>query len=218
MINIQNYIKEKNFIKKIYTDFIHIGDSSKFKTKNLGENFTKLNVFFFEYINEYNIPNGYLEHIDKNSVKLSNHENFSFYIKINNVVNKNLAKTFSKKEYDTLYIPILETYISEQNNLINDNHIACFDLAPLADFKVMNRICTKLNVVLKSFFERRNLIFAELNCFFGKYQDKIFLIGDFSPLSLKVFDPSKLKDLNPYKLNSAQALKNYSDYLMDVIK
>ena len=64
-------------------------------------------------------------------------------------------------------------------------------------------MCSKINAVLKSFFERRNLLLAEVCCIFGKNDEKIFLIGDFTPKSLKILpldQESKWSD--PYKLTT----------------
>ena len=70
--------------------------------------------------------------------------------------------------------------------------------------KLIIRICSKINAVLKSFFERRNEILAEISCHFGKHEDKVLLIGDFSPASLKFFPKDdSVKWVNPYKLSTA---------------
>ncbi len=85
--------------------------------------------------------------------------------------------------------------------------------------KLINRICSKVNAVLKSFFERRNFCLAEVTLGFGKHEDKIFLVDDFTPRSLKIIpsDKESKKYLDPYKLDTAAEVKNYTDHLLNLM-
>jgi len=74
-----------------------------------------------------------------------------------------------------------------------------------------------VNAVLKAFFERRNETVAEVICSFGKYENKIFLVDDFTPMSLKVFpNGDNKKWSNPYKLTTSGEMRKYTDYLFNI--
>jgi phosphoribosylaminoimidazole-succinocarboxamide synthase len=79
-------------------------------------------------------------------------------------------------------------------------------------------MCSKINAVLKSFFERRNSLLAEVTCHFGKSEDKIFLVDDFTPASLKVL-PLNQNDRypDPYKFGTSAEIKQYTDHLFNLM-
>lgn len=83
--------------------------------------------------------------------------------------------------------------------------------------KIIYRICSKVNAVLKSFFERRNELLAEVSCFFGKADSKIFLVNDMTPNSIKLIPAIKEnKWINPYKISTPAEIKKYTDVLFNM--
>ena len=58
---------------------------------------------------------------------------------------------------------------------------------------------------------------AEVCCHFGKLEDKVFLIGDFSPASLRIFPKDEsVKWTNPYKLTTPTEIKKYTEHLFNI--
>ncbi|HZW39624.1 MAG: phosphoribosylaminoimidazolesuccinocarboxamide synthase [Syntrophothermus sp.] len=203
-----------------YPDYILTETSTKIKSKNLGEKFALIQSFFMDYLKEYHIPVNLIRLEGTNSLKIQQHQRFPFYIKILNVVDKRTAKLFSKKEGEVLTLPIIEYhYLQPNNSLISESHIISFDLSSVEDLKVMNRICSKVNAVLKSFFERRDLQLAEFVCCFGKKGNKVMLVDDFTPKSIKAIpvNGNNGDNIDPYKLNNAQSLKKYTDLLYNLM-
>jgi phosphoribosylaminoimidazole-succinocarboxamide synthase len=98
--------------------------------------------------------------------------------------------------------------------MISESHLISFELCTVEDIKIISRICLKVNAILKSYFERRNSTLAEVSCYFGKIEDKIYLIDDFTPYGLKVIPLDKNHhSIDPYNLHSAPSIKHYTDYL-----
>lgn len=149
---------------------------------------------------------------------LSSHKSFPFHIKLLNVVDKKSSKILSKKENENLTIPVSEIFFNHESEIpLNDSHIISYELSSVPDLKIIHRICTKLNVVLKSFFERRNFTLAEHKCYFGKYNDKVFVTGDFSPTNFKIFSTDgNANYLN--KFNTPFELKKYTETFLELIK
>ena len=175
--------------KKIVTDltfddFFVIDEKNRKKIKDYGELSARVSAFFCDYV----------------KVKITPTEELPVYIKIINTSNKNFSKMFSLAKNTPLQVPVFENYLSADSNYqLNDHHIISFGILPLADFKMIGRIATKVNVILKSYFERRNLTLAEMICTFGKSGDKIVLLGQFSPHSFKLVpkdEPEKEFDLS----------------------
>jgi hypothetical protein len=59
---------------------------------------------------------------------------------------------------------------------------------------------------------------AETTCSFGKFDDKIFVVDDFTPRSLKVIPLIKdNKTIDPYKFATAAEIKHYTDQLYNLM-
>ncbi len=209
---------ESNYKLIEYEDNFYIDGKKKIKIKDIGKKVALTNAFFFDYLKEYHIPTAFHRQDSDNSLKFISTEDFSFKIKILNCSDKRNAKIFSLKEGEVLGLPIFEFhYGSGKESVVCESHLISFNLCSTEDLKMINRITSKINAVLKSFFERRNEILAEISCQFGKSEDKIFLTGDFSPASLKIFPKEKSeKWINPYKLSTATEIKKYTDHLFSI--
>ena len=198
-----------------YPDFITDEKNKKIRVKGLGEKFASINSFFMDYLKEYHIPASYIKNHSKSVLKHISFQKFPFYVKILNIIDKRTAKIFSKREYEPLNLPIFEYhYDNGKDSFVSESHLTAFDFCTYEELRLIGRICSKVNAVLKSFFERRNEILAEVNCYFGKSEDKIYLIEDFTPRSIKTIPIEKNdKALNPYKLTTPNQLRKYTDHL-----
>lgn len=202
-----------------FSDVFLINSQKKAKVKDLGHKAANLYSYFFDYLKEYHIPVAFIKKEGSNSLKFVKYEKFAFSIKILNSADKRTAKIFSLKEGTPLELPIFEIHYGDQKeSIISESHLITFNLCNMDDFKMINRMCSKINAVLKSYFERRNYILAEISCTFGKFEGKVFMTGNFSPESLKIlpvqYDP---KWKNPYNLSKAANIKGYTDQLTRII-
>jgi phosphoribosylaminoimidazole-succinocarboxamide synthase len=209
---------EGNYQLIEYHDSYILSDDKKVKVKDIGKKVALTNAFFFDYLKEYHIPTAFLRKDGDSALKFSTYQEYSFKIKVLNTADKRNSKIFGMKEGTALNLPIFEFhYGCGKESLISESHLIAFDLCNPEDMKLITRICSKINAVLKSFFERRNEILAEVCCHFGKHEDKIFLVGDFSPASLKIFPKDEsVKWTNPYKLSTAAEVKKYTEHLFNI--
>jgi phosphoribosylaminoimidazole-succinocarboxamide synthase len=206
---------EKNYQLVEYEDFFYTENKKKIRVQNLGFKFAAINSFFCEYLKEFNIPCTYIKKIGKKSILHLKSSRFPFTVKVINCADKRISKIFSIKPGTNLSLPVIEYHHGDsQDSLICESHLISFNLCSYDDFKFINRICSKLNAVIKSFFERRSEIFIEMICKFGKHGDKILLTEGFTPLSLKILrlkEGEKFPD--PYKLDTASLMRRYTDHL-----
>jgi phosphoribosylaminoimidazole-succinocarboxamide synthase len=201
-----------------YTDIL-FNKNKKTRIKDYGAKSASINAFFLDYLKQYHIPCAFLKHYKANILKFIKHRRLSFYVRMLNVSDKRIMKIFGKKEFDLLELPVFEFHYGiEKDSLISESHLTTFDLCTYDELKIINRICSKVNAVLKSFFERRNETLAEVNCFFGKADGKIYLVEDFTPESIKIIpmDMNK-KSLNPYKLETHAQHRKYVDHLFNLM-
>ena len=199
-----------------YEDFFFPQKSKKVTTKELGEKIASINSFFFEYLKGYNIPCAFVKKTGRKNLLFLKYTEFPFKIRILNAADKRIAKIFSIKTGSALDLPVLEYHFGDsKDSMITESHLISFNLCSYDDLKLMNRLCSKINAIIKSFFERRNEFLVELTCGFGKFEGKIFLIDDFSPISMKILkneSDGKLPD--PYKIETPAQMKKYSDHLL----
>lgn len=210
---------EKEYLIHQYSDFFEDGGDKKLKSKNLGERFASINSFFFDYIKEYHIPAAFIKSHDKKSLKFLRHERLPFSVRVLNIADKKIARQFNKKEGEILPLPVFEFHYGEgKDTLISETHLIAFELCSVEDIKLITRICSKVNAVLKSFFERRNMLLAEMICYFGKNEDKIYIVDDFTPRSLKVIPSNGTeKWVNPYKLSTSAEARKYTEQLFNLM-
>lgn len=209
---------EENYQLLIYEDNFFLNNEKKVKVKDLAKKTSAISSYFFDYLKEYQISTAYHGKNSENSLKFFKNKAYDFRVKILNCADRRNAKIFGMKEGAELGLPIMEFHYGYgKDSVVCESHLISFDLCNTEDLKLIPRICSKINAVLKSFFERRNEIMAEISLHFGKVDNKICLTGDFSPSSLKIFpkdDSSKWT--NPYKLTTANEVKKYTDHLYSI--
>jgi phosphoribosylaminoimidazole-succinocarboxamide synthase len=196
-----------------YHDFFVTSKNKKISAKNFGEKSVLLNSYFFEYLKGYNIPIAFVKKAERRSLHFLKYTEFHFSVKILNAADIRTSKIFSIKPGSPLELPIQEFHYGDsKDSVITESHIISFNLCSYDELKIINRLCSKINAIVKSFFERRNVSLVELTCIFGKFEGKIYLIGDFSPLSIKAVDGK----FDPYKIETFAQMKKYTDYLLKV--
>ncbi len=211
-------LEGQNYVLVEYSDYYYNGNSNKTKVKDLGSKFAAINSFFLDYVKGYHIPTAFIKNEEPNSLRFMKNDRLLFSIKILNILDKRTAKIFGQKEGEQLNLPVFEYHFGNQKDtLVSESALIAFDLCTNEDLKLINRICSKVNAVLKSFFERRNEILAEVNCNFGKAEDKIYLVDDFTPRGLKII-PAVEDDkwVDPYKMSSSSEVRKYTDYLFSL--
>jgi phosphoribosylaminoimidazole-succinocarboxamide synthase len=210
-------MNEQNHLIIEYPDFIEENGNKKIKCKNIGEKFGYINSFIFDYLKEYHIPVAYIKSGHKNLLHFHKYEKFPFSVKILNIADRRVSKIFSVKEGSQLNIPILEYhYGTSRDSCISENHLISFEICTNEEIRLINRICSKVNAVLRSFFERRNATLIETSCYFGKTDDKIWVVDDFTPKSLKVMSNDGV-NIDPHKFTTANEIKKYTDYLYNLM-
>jgi phosphoribosylaminoimidazole-succinocarboxamide synthase len=200
-------------------DFFITQKNTKVAARGLGEKSALLNSYFLEYLKGYNIPTAFVKLADKKILQYLKNTEFPFSVKVLNGADARTAKIFSVKPGSPLDLPVQEYHYGEaKDSVVSESHLVSFNLCTYDELKMINRLCSKINAIIRSFFERRNASLVELTCKFGKFESKIYLLGDFSPVSLKIINnisDEKLPD--SYKIETFAQMKKYSDFLLKLI-
>lgn len=209
---------EMNNIVVEYPDYLEIDAHKRIKCKDLGRKFAFINSYIFEYLKEFHIPVGFIKGDKKNSLIFYPHTRFPFSTKVLNHADKHLSKIFSLKENSPLSIPIVEYHYNDsRDSCISENHLISLDICSNDDLKLINRICSKINAVLKSFFERRGAELIEISCFFGKSEDRLLVVDDFTPRGIKISPQNSENNLKLYKFSTSSEIKKYTDYFFNLM-
>ncbi len=210
---------EQNYQLIEYTDHFFPVKNKKLRVKDLGKKSAAISSFFYEYLKEYHIPTAFVNHHTTESLTFLKFSQIPFRIRILNNADKRTAKIFLIKEFDILTFPVFEYHFGEiKDSLVSESHLISFDICTHDELKFINRLCSKINAVLKSFFGRRNHTIAEVSCSFGKFENKIILVDDFTPMSIKIISTNgDKKAIDPYKISTAAHMKKYSDHLFKII-
>jgi phosphoribosylaminoimidazole-succinocarboxamide synthase len=97
-------------------------------------------------------------------------------ILIHNIKNKNFSKRFGIEEGKELPNPVIEYYYknnSDHKAMMNNSHIMALDIATTEELKIIERLISKINAVLKSFYLRRQLEVVDIKLELGRLKNKI---------------------------------------------
>lgn len=167
-------------------------------------------VHLNQLLQSYYIPTVFVEpNFDQCSAIFKKFIPLPLYVRALNYSEKTLSKIFSYPVYEKLPAPIFEIYhVKDPKFTLNEYHLLSFKLLSLDDSRQIYKLSSKINAILKSYFERRDYDLVELYLEFGKYNNQITLatVFQFNSFVLKpisnspelIFDnqhPSKLKQV-----------------------
>lgn len=136
--------------------------------------------FLFEYLESYNIPTHYIRKHDESSFLARRMEMLPITVVIYNIGSGDLSKRFGLKTGQLLEFPIVELYYKGGKSaaMINEYHAYALGLCDRKEMTSLMRIATKVNAVLKSFFERKKIKLGSFRMEFGRMHHQIFLADE----------------------------------------
>lgn len=165
---------------------------------------------FHKLLLSYNIPTAYIDSPSTHEIVFIKHQPLPLNVRIYNYSNKILNKIFNSKDETKLPSPIYEIYhINCPKYPLNEYHLLSFNLMSIDESRELIKLSSKINVIIKSFFERRGYDLLTLELEFGKNNSqliltKIFTIDSFKlkphnftqqTLDLDKIPPAKLKEV-----------------------
>ena len=114
-------------------------------------------------------------------------------IVMRNVAAGSLCVRYGLEEGQELSCPVQEFYLKDDERhdpMINQSHIIAFGMATADELKMIERMASKINAVLKSYFLRRQIKLVDFKLEFGRYKNKIMLGDEISPDTCRFWDVS----------------------------
>ncbi|MFN0156542.1 MAG: phosphoribosylaminoimidazolesuccinocarboxamide synthase [Bacteroidota bacterium] len=177
----------------------------------------EVSAFFFAYLKGYKIPTHFVEKVSESSMLVQHVQMVPLTVTVWNVATKEFGKRFGVREWSDLSIPIIEhsyTAPGKSPQMVNEFHVYALHIATPEQLRNINRLTSKANIVLRSFFERRELRLAGVRFRFGVAGTQMMIADEISPATCRVIDMRKRqRNATPLTtLNGATTITTYIDF------
>lgn len=165
----------------------------KGKTKGVGTLKNEISSYLFEYLEGFQIPTHFVKQLSETEMMVKRLEIIPVVVKVFNVATGYLAKRFAVKEGTNLTLPVVEHFYKNEelgNPWLNEFHVYAFSLATPDELKILNRLASKVNAVLRALCDRRDLILASITLEFGRHKGQIVLGDEVSPATCLFWNKS----------------------------
>lgn len=151
----------------------------------------KISGYLFEYLEGFHVPTHFNKIISNREMLIKRLDIIPIEIVIRNIAAGSLCKRYGIEEGKRLDYPIAEYYLKDDERhdpMINATHAVSFGYAKIDEIRTIDRLASKINAVLKSFFARRSLKLVDFKLEFGRYKNKILLGDEISPDTCRLWD------------------------------
>jgi phosphoribosylaminoimidazole-succinocarboxamide synthase len=180
----------------------------------------EISAYLFEYIAGFHIPTHFVSRHSPTSMVVKRLTMMPVIARLYNTAGGTLVKRFGVKEGTILEVPVIEHYYKSGRrapSMVNEYHIAAFDIATPDEFRQMNRLASKVNAVLRGLCDRRQLFVADLQLVFGRFRDQLHLGDELSPFTCHFVDLSSQARQDRFLPDQENAVEAFSE-LYDRLK
>lgn len=152
-----------------------------------------ISAYLFEYLEGFHIPTHFVKDLGGREMLIRRLEMIPVEVVMRNIAAGNLCERYGLEKGKELNSPIMEFYLKNDERhdpMINQTHIVAFQLATMDEVRMIERMTSKINAVLKSFFLRRNLSLVDFKLEFGRHKNKILLGDEVSLDTCRIWDVS----------------------------
>jgi phosphoribosylaminoimidazole-succinocarboxamide synthase len=179
--------------RRTETDAVHLADIS---------------AYLFSYLREFHIQSYFLERLSPTQLRVRKLAMIPLSVDVRNMATGVFCKRHGLPENYDLPLPVIEHYHIRPGaggSLVNEFHIYALGILTTEELRSINRIASKTNAILRSFFERRGVRLARLGLEFGRYEGQIVLGGELSPRSSEFLMIQKGGKGKPFAAKASQA-------------
>ncbi len=161
-----------------------------------------ISAYIFGYLEGFHIPTHFIKDLGGRELLVKRLEMIPAEIFMHNIAAGSLCERYGIEEGKELNFPIIEFYLKNNDRndpMINQTHLIAFQLATQDEVRIIERLTSKINAVLKSFFLRRNLKLVDFKLEYGRYKNKILLGDEVSLDTIRLLNISSKTE--PDKIN-----------------
>lgn len=159
----------------------------------------RISEILFTLLESKGVATHFVKRLSEREMLVKRLKIFPIEVTIRNIVAGGMAKVFGLAEGIVLKEPVLEYHYKEDklhDPLMNDYHIRAIGLAKHKELDFIATTSFKVNNILKSFFERRNVDLVDFKLEFGKHKGKILLGDEISPDTCRFWDKDTKEKLD----------------------
>ena len=151
----------------------------------------KISEVLFKYLTENGIPTHFVERLNDREMLNKKLDIILVEVVARNITAGSLAKRLGKEEGEVLPAPIVEYYYKDDalgDPMINMDHIRILGLATDEEMAKIRDYAVKINILLKKFFEERNIDLVDFKLEFGRHKGEILLGDEICPDTCRLWD------------------------------
>jgi phosphoribosylaminoimidazole-succinocarboxamide synthase len=163
-----------------FRDDLLLPNNKVLAVEGKGEINNHISALLCRYLESYHIPTHFVEIVARDSMTIRSLEMIPVVLVLHNFVGAALAKRAGIKEGKVLEKPLVEYRFKDEprnEEFPSRNDILAAALISSPDLHILERYSNKINVILKSFFERRGFKLENVRLEFGRYKNRMVL-GD----------------------------------------
>ena len=164
------------------------------KISGRGKSNNLISAFLFEYLESYHVATHYIKTEDSKKMQVRRLEMIPVRVIIRNIATGAFCKKYKFKEGSVLDYPVIEHYLKtgdKEEPFVNDYHLYALHHATPKEMRTIERMASKVNALLKSFFLRRNMQLVDFVIEFGRFKGKILVGDEISPETCTIWDESR---------------------------
>ena len=154
----------------------------------------EISSYLFKYLAGFRIPTHFMDKVSNSEMLVKQLAMIPLLVRVHNVATGDLARRFGMKDGTELAVPIIEHYYKNPdlgNPLTNEFHVYSLGIATPDQLRTINRITSKTNVVLRSFFDRRELKLLNIDLEFGVAGNQVMIGDEISPRTCRFAEMQK---------------------------
>ena len=177
-----------------------------------------ISTVLFQYLESYNVPTHLIKRIGPREQLVKNVEIIQVEVVMRNYATGSLVKRLPFEDGKQLVYPIMELSLKNDelgDPLINEYHAYALNLCQPEDIRAMLRMTSKVNAILKSYFERRDLILVDFKLEFGRLGKDLIVADEISPDTCRIWDKKTKKKLDKdrFRFDMGGVLQAYQEVL-----
>ncbi|MDZ7319000.1 MAG: phosphoribosylaminoimidazolesuccinocarboxamide synthase [candidate division KSB1 bacterium] len=172
-----------------------------------------LSAYLFDYLEGFHIPTHLIKNLNARDLLVRRLEMIPMKVMMYNMIAGNLDERYGIDASKELNCPVMEFYLKDEKRndpMINQSHVIAFNLATADEVHMIERLTSKINAILKSFFLRRKLLLVHFTVEFGRYKNKIVLGDEISPATCYLWDAMKTT-----QIGKERSRPNYNELELD---
>lgn len=183
---------ENIYLQEFKDDATAFNGKKKGRIANKGYVNNQVSAQLFRYLTSYNIRTHFIDFHSDNAMLVQKLDMIPVEFVVRNYAAGSLLKKEKLKEGEKLPEPLVEYYLKDDakgDPQITPEEIFAQELCSEDDLNTIIKLVHKINAVLRSFFERRNIKLVDFKLEFGRNKDGRILLGDeISPDTCRLWD------------------------------